>query len=479
MEKKALTCTDAWNKCLKIIKDNLPNDSAYDTWFKPCVAKDIKGYMLTISVPSPYFYEYLEANYIDLLSFALRAVLGKNAELQYHVQVINKVSSVTYPTNPGIHVKNPPVPFPNENTTQLNPFIIPGLQQMEIDPQLNPDKTFSNFVESDCNRFARSAGLAIAENPGKGTFNPMFVFGGSGLGKTHLIQAIGLEIKQKFPEKIVLYITASLFQNQYVDAQIYRNKLIDFLNFYQMIDVLIIDDIHEFAGREGTQNAFFQIFNHLHQSGKQLILTSDRSPVDLSGLTERLLTRFKWGLTAELQAPDFETRKAILKKRIYNDGIEMSDEIVEYIASKVTTNIRELEGVFTSLHAESVFNTTKSKKVITVEMAMNIIDRLVNSSKREISIDKIKRTVCDYFGLSLDAIYSKVRKREIVQARQIAMFFARNLTKHSLAQIGAEVGGKDHATVLHSCKTVEDLYETDKTYKQHVIEIEKRIKNSL
>jgi chromosomal replication initiator protein len=479
MEKKSLNYTEVWNKCLKIIKDNLSNDLTYDTWFKPIVASELQGAMLTISVPSPYFYEYLEANYIDLLSFALRTVLGKNAELQYNVQIINKISTVTYPTNPGIHVKNPPIPFPNENTTQINPFIIPGLQQMEIDPQLNPDKTFSNFVESDCNRLARSTGLAIAKNPGKGAFNPMFVFGGSGLGKTHLIQAIGLEIKRKFPEKIVLYITASLFQNQYVDAQIYKNKLIDFLNFYQMIDVLIIDDIHEFAGREGTQNAFFQIFNHLHQMGKQLILTSDRSPVDLSGLAERLLTRFKWGLTAELQAPDFETRKAILKKRIYNDGIEMSDEIVEYIASKVTTNIRELEGVFTSLHAESVYNTTKSKKVITIEMAMNIIDRLVNSSKREISIEKIKRTVCDYFGLSLDAIYSKVRKREIVQARQIAMYFARNMTKHSLVQIGSEIGGKDHATVLHSCKTVEDLYETDKTYRQHIMEIEKRIKNSL
>ncbi|MDR2651900.1 MAG: chromosomal replication initiator protein DnaA [Prevotellaceae bacterium] len=476
MEKK---CTEIWGKCLRIIKDNMANDLAYDTWFKPCSALELKGSMLTISVPSPYFYEHLEANYIDLISFALRAVLGKGAELQYKVQVINKVSTVTYPTNPGIHVKNPPMPFPNENINQLNPFIIPGLQKMEIDPQLNSDKTFSNFVESDCNLLARSAGLAIAKNPGKGAFNPMFIFGGSGLGKTHLVQAIGLEIKQNFPEKIVLYVTASLFQNQYVDAQIYKNKFTDFLNFYQMMDVLIIDDIQEFAGREGTQNAFFQIFNHLHQSGKQLILTSDRSPVDLLGLAERLLTRFKWGLTAELHAPDFETRKAILKKKMYNDGIEISDEIIEYIASKVTTNIRELEGVFTTLNANSLYSTTKSKKVVTIEMAMNIIDSLVNSSKREISIDKIKRTVCDYFGLSLDAIYSKVRKREIVQARQIAMYFSRNMTKHSLTSIGTEIGGKDHATVLHACKTVEDLYATDKTFKQHIIEIEKRINNSI
>ncbi|MDR1984887.1 MAG: chromosomal replication initiator protein DnaA [Prevotellaceae bacterium] len=477
MEKKSFNCMDVWDKCLKIIKDNLSNDLAYDTWFKPIVALDLKGSMLTISVPSPYFYEHLEGNYIDLLSFALRRVLGKDAELQYDVQVVEE-SSVKYPTNPAVYVKNPSMPFPNENTKQLNPFIIPGLKQMEIDPQLNPNKTFNNFIESDCNRLARSAGLAITENPGKTAFNPMFVFGGSGLGKTHLVQAIGLEIKRKFPEKIVLYVTASLFQNQYIDAQIYRNKLIDFLNFYQMMDVLIIDDIQEFAGREGTQNTFFQIFNHLHQSGKQLILTSDRAPVDLSGLNERLLTRFKWGLTTELQTPDFEARKTILKKKIYNEGIEISDEIVEYIATKVTSNIRELEGVLISLLAQSTY-TAKPLKMITMEMVMTIIDRLVNSTKREVSVDKIKRTVCDYFGLSLDAIYSKTRKREIVQARQIAMYFSRSMTKYALATIGAEIGGKDHATVLHACKTVEDLYATDRSFKQHMIEIEKRINNSL
>jgi chromosomal replication initiator protein len=479
MEKKSLNYTEVWDKCLKIIKDNLSNDVAYSTWFKPVYASDLKDSTLTISVPSPYFYEYLEANYIDLLSFALHAVLGKNAELQYNVQIVNKGSTITYPTNPTVQVKNPPIPFPNQNTKHLNPFIIPGLKQMEIDPQLNPVKTFNNFIESDCNRLARSAGLAITENPGKMAFNPMFVFGGSGLGKTHLAQAIGLEIKHKFPEKIVLYVAANLFQQQYIEAQIYKNKLNDFLNFYQMMDVLIIDDIHEFAGRDGTQNTFFQIFNHLHQSGKQLILTSDRSPVDLSGLSERLLTRFKWGLTAELQAPNLEARKAILKKKIYNEGMEMSDEVIDYIATKVTTNIRELEGVLISLLAESIYATTDAKKNITMEMTINTIDRLVNSTKREISIDKIKRIVCEYFGLSIDAIHSKVRKREIVQARQIAMYFSRSMTKHSLVVIGGEIGGKDHATVLHACKTVDDLYDTDKSFKQHVTEIEKRLNNSL
>ena len=476
MEKESLTCKNVWDKCLKIIKDNLSNDLAYNTWFKPIAASNLRGSLLTISVPSSYFYEHLEGNYIDLLSFALRMVLGKNAELEYNVQVSNE-STVTYPQNPQVHVKNPEMPFPNENAKQLNPFVIPGLQKMEIDPQLHPEKTFNNFIESDCNRLARSAGMAITDNPGKNAFNPMFVFGGSGLGKTHLAQAIGLEIKRKFPEKIVLYVTASLFQNQYIDAQIFKNKLVDFLNFYQMLDVLIIDDIQEFAGREGTQSTFFQIFNHLHQSEKQLILTSDRAPVDLSGLNERLLTRFKWGLTTELQTPDFEARKAILKKKAYNEGVKVDDEILDYIASKVTTNIRELEGVLISLLAQSTL--FRDSRPITIELATQVIERLVNSTKREVSIDKIKHTVCGHFGLSLDAIQSKTRKREIVQARQIAMYFARTKTKLALATIGAEIGGKDHATVLHACKTVEDLYETDKTFRQHVIDIEKKINNSL
>lgn len=476
MEKELLTCKNVWDKCLKIIKDNLSNDLAYDTWFKPIVASSLKGSLLTISVPSSYFYEHLEGNYIDLLSFALRTVLGKNAELEYNVQVSSE-TMVTYPQNPQVYVKNPAIPFPKENAKQLNPFVIPGLQKMEINPQLNPDKTFNNFIESDCNRLVRSAGLAIAENPGKTPFNPIFVFGGSGLGKTHLAHAIGLEIKRKFPEKIVLYVTANLFQNQYIDAAIFKDKLVDFLNFYQMLDVLIIDDIQEFAGRDGTQGIFYQIFNHLHQLGKQLVLTSDRAPIDLLGLNERLLTRFKWGLTAELQAPDFEARKAILKKKIYNEGIEISDEIIEFIASKVTTNIRELEGVLISLLAQSTL--PKHSNPITIEMAVQVIERLVNSTKREISMDKIKHTVCGHFGLSLDAIQSKTRKREIVQARQIAMYFARNMTKHALAMIGAAIGGKDHATVLHACKTVEDLYDTDKTFRQHIVEIEKQINSSL
>jgi len=318
---------------------------------------------------------------------------------------------------------------------------------------------------------ARSAGFAVANNPGKTAFNPLFLYGASGLGKSHLAQAIGIEVKERFSEKVVLYVNGNKFHTQFVEA-ILNNNRNDFVHFYQMIDVLIIDDVHEFAGKEKTQDIFFHIFNHLHQNSKQLILTSDKSPVDLQGMEQRLLSRFKWGLSADLQVPDYETRIAILKQKIYNDGIELSNEVVEYLASHISTNIRELEGALISLLAQSTLN----RKEITLDLARKMIDRLVKNTKRELSIDYIQKAVCDYFNMPHDIINSKTRKREIVQARQIAMYFAKNLTKSSLATIGSQIGGKDHATVLHACKTVNNLIDTDKRFRGYIDEIEKKLK---
>jgi chromosomal replication initiator protein len=387
-------------------------------------------------------------------------------------------STITYPHQSRPELKNKTVPFPNNHAEKgsiANPFVIPGLKQLQIDPQLNPDYHFDNFIEGECNRLARSAGLTIAANPGKTAFNPLFIYGNSGLGKTHLAQAIGIKVKELFPEKIVLYVNANRFQTQYMDTVNVKNKYADFLHFYQMIDVLILDDVHEFAGKEGTQNVFFHIFNHLHQSGKQLILTSDKPPVELAGLEQRLLSRFKWGLSAELQVPDYETRKAILHDKIYNDGLELSENIVEYIAGKISTNIRELEGALVSLLAQATLN----KKAITIELAETMTDKLVNNAQREISITEIQKAVCSYFCLTLENMLSKGKKREIVQARQIAMYLSRSLTKSSLSTIGAQIGGKDHATVLHSYKTVCNLMDTDKHFKQHVQAIEKKLKSTL
>ncbi len=469
---------EVWSRCLKIIKDNVPSIS-YRTWFEPIVPLKLEKNILTIQVPSPFFYEYLEEQYIDILRRVLRKELGFEAKLEYSVIMENngyassKPYSVKLPARNQKELKNKPVsvPIDTEGTTIKNPFIIPGLKKLNIDPMLNPENSFTNFVEGDCNRLARSAGFAVASNPGGTAFNPLLIYGESGLGKTHLAQAIGIQVKEKFTEKTVLYVNANKFQTQFVDS-IRNNNKNDFIHFYQMIDVLVIDDVHEFAGKEKTQDAFFHIFNHLHQSGKQLILTSDKPPVELQGLEQRLLSRFKWGLSADLQIPDFVTRIAILKQKTYKDGIDLPEDVIEYIATHITDNIRELEGALISLLAQSTLN----KKEITLDLAKDMIDKLIKNTKREISIDYIQKVVCNYFNIPVEQIQSKTRKREIVQARQVAMFFSKSLTKASLATIGSQIGGKDHATVLHACKTVNNLIDTDKRFRIQIDEIEKKLK---
>jgi chromosomal replication initiator protein len=469
---------EVWSNCLKIIKDNVPSIS-FRTWFEPIVPLRLENKILTIQVPSPFFYEYLEEKYIDIISKTLRKELGYEAKLEYSIvmenpgQSASKLYTIKLPAKNQIEIKNNPVSVPinvEENTIR-NPFIFPGIKKMNIDPRLNAEYSFDNFVEGECNRLARSAGFAVANNPGGTAFNPLLIYGDSGLGKTHLAQAIGIEIKDKFQDKTVLYVPANRFQTQFVEA-IRNNTKNDFLHFYQMIDVLVIDDVHEFAGKEKTQDIFFHIFNHLHQSGKQLILTCDKPPVELQGLEQRLLSRFKWGLSADLQIPDYETRVAILKQKTYKDGITLPDDVVEYIATHITDNVRELEGALISLLAQSTLN----KKEITLNLAKEMIDKLIKNTKREVSIDYIQKVVCNYFDVPVDSLQSKTRKREIVQARQVAMYFSKNLTKSSLATIGSQIGGKDHATVLHACKTVNNLVETDKQFKGQIEEIEKKLK---
>lgn len=476
----ALTTLDhvkTWENCLHIIKDNVPSIS-FRTWFEPIVPMKLEGNILTIQVPSPFFFEYLEEQYIDILKKTLRKELGTGAKLEYSVVVDNnqntsKPYTVKLPTNNNKNLKNRPLsaPVSQEEKTIKNPFVIPGIQKLHIDPQLKRDNTFDNFVEGECNRLARSAAYAVAQNPGGTAFNPLMLYGDSGLGKTHLAQAIGIEAKERFPEKIVLYVNANKFQTQFAEATRNNNRN-DFLHFYQMIDILIIDDVQEFAGKEKTQETFFHIFNHLHQTGKQLILTSDKPPIELKGLEQRLLSRFKWGLTADLMVPDFDTRMQILKNKIYKDGIDIPEEVLEYIASNITTNVRELEGALISLLAQATLN----KKEINLDLAIKMVNKLVKNTKREISIDLISKVVTDYFGMASDALQAKTRKREIVQARQIAMYFSKSMTKSSLASIGSQIGGKDHATVLHACKTVSNLKDTDKNFRVYIDEIERKLK---
>jgi chromosomal replication initiator protein len=467
-----------WDSCLRIIKDNVPSIS-YRTWFEPIVPLKLENNILTIQVPSPFFYEYLEEQYIDILRKTLRKELGTGAKLEYNVVVDNNNSvnskpyTIKLPTNQNNNLKNKPVSalVPTDGSGFRNPFVIPGIQKIQIDSQLKSDNTFDNFIEGECNRLARSAGYAVAQKPGGTAFNPLMLYGNSGLGKTHLAQAIGIEVKERYPDKIVLYVNANKFFIQFSEAT-RNNSRNDFLHFYQMIDVLIIDDVQEFAGKEKTQETFFHIFNHLHQSGKQLILTSDKSPIELKGMEQRLLSRFKWGLTADLQVPDFETRMNILRKKIYKDGIIISEEVLEYLASHISSNVRELEGALISLLAQATLN----KKEITLDLAIKMINKLVNNTKRELTIDYISKVVSDYFCIPVDSLSVKTRKREIVQARQIAMYFSKNLTQSSLASIGSQIGGKDHATVLHACRTVTNLKEIDKNFRLSIDEIENKLK---
>jgi len=466
---------EIWNNCLTVIRNNVSHQN-FKIWFEPILPVSIKENILTIQVPSQFFYEWLEENYITLLKKTIKKELGKEGKLEYHIVLENSSKSKPYvskiPSSNQKDIQNNPVSIPiNLNTNKIrNPFIIPGLQKININPQLNKSYTFDAFVEGECNRLARSAGYAVAQNPGGTSFNPLFIYGSGGLGKTHLANAIGIEAKNLDPEKTVLYVSADKFQTQFIDA-IMDNKKNDFVHFYQSIDLLIIDDVQFLSGKEKTQDVFFHIFNHLHQNGKQIILTSDKAPVDIIGMEQRLLSRFKWGLSADLQAPGLETRLAILRKKIKKDGIEISNEVIEYIAYSITTNVRELEGALISLLAQASLN----KKDITIDLARNMLDKFVRNTVREVSIDYIQKVICDYFDIPIEIMKSKTRKREIVQCRQLAMYFAKQLTKNSLAMIGKHCGNKDHATVLHACKTVNNLADTDKRFKGYISDIEKRL----
>jgi chromosomal replication initiator protein len=470
------TAQSVWNSCLAFIKDNI-TPQAYKTWFEPIQAVKLTDKALSIQVPSKFFYEWLEEHYVKLLKVSLNRALGDQAKLVYVIRMENTYGNkqpftekIPSTQRSNVASQEVDVPVKNRNPELKNPFIIPGIRNVKIESQLNPNYSFENFLEGDSNRLARSAGLAVANKPGGTSFNPLLIFGGVGLGKTHLAHSIGIEIKDKYPEKTVLYISAEKFTQQYIES-VKKNNRNDFIHFYQIIDVLIVDDIQLLSGKAGTQDVFFHIFNHLHQNGKQVILTSDKAPVDMQDIEQRLLSRFKWGLSAELQHPDFETRISIIQNKLYRDGVDMPDEIMEFLANNIKTNIRELEGAIISLIAHSSFN----KKDITLDLAKKIVDNYVKNTKREVSIDYIQKVVSDYFQMDVETLQSKTRKRHIVQARQLAMFFAKKFTKASLASIGSQIGKRDHATVLHACKTVDNLASTDKQFNKFVEDINKKL----
>ena len=458
-----------WNNCLNFIQSNI-DPKQFAVWFKPIRPASLVDSTLTLEVPSEFFREYIEDAYLEILKAALKKELGVGAKLVYVVNSVQKQPNLVYPAAHGNTPVNKTISVETYNkTANPGPFVFPGIQRVQVNPQLNPVYCFENLIIGECNKMGFTAGESISAAPGKTAFNPLFLFGGPGLGKTHLAQAIGIAIKKKYPELVVLYVPANRFKTQYMDAVNVKNKLTDFLAFYQKMDVLIMDDIQDLMG-PGTQNAFFNIFNHLHQSGKQLIFTSDRAPADLENFEVRLLSRLKWGLSVELQKPDYQTRLDMLKARAFREGVKLGDDVLEFLASRIKSNFRELEGALISLIA----NATLAHKEITVQLAEQITEKIVGEEQNDVTIDKVQRVVCDYFNITRDDLLSKTRKRQIVQARQIAMYMSRNLISNcSLSTIGAEIGGKDHATVLHACTTVGDLMSTDKTFKQYVTDIEK------
>lgn len=455
-----------WEKCLKMIKDNIAIES-FNTWFLPIKPLQLEGKALTLLLPSHFFHEVLEQNYVLLLNKILRHYLGPDAKLFYQVLVDGQDENSKLLLSSSPHENksqnNPSLNITPQQAKGLNPFVIPGLQKMTIQSQLNPNYTFNNYIEGDCNRLARTAGIAVATKPGQTAFNPLFIYGGVALGKTHLVHAIGNEVKKIHPNKVVHYVPCEQFMSQFVTS-LRSNQINDFIAFYQLIDVFIIDDIQFLAGKDKMQETFFTIFNHLHQNQKQIILTADMPPRDIKGIEDRLLSRFKWGLNADLYMPDTETRIAILKSKMEREGIELPDEIIEHIAYHINTNIRDLEGCLIGIIARSSF----TKKEIDLTLVQNVIKDFIKSVSKDLTIDTICQVVAEYFKLKPENLKEKSRKREIVQARQLAMFFTKELTDASLKSIGMYFEGKDHSTVIHAIRTVKDLYDTSKQFRKYV-----------
>lgn len=473
----------AWEQCLEIIKDNISYQK-YKSWFEPIEPVKVEGDTLTIEVPSQFWYEWLEEHYYGMLRSTLSKVLGKDGKLEYSV-VLEKSDNDA--ENKSVRLPQQPMPPEDKQPQDVNsysehspgkienPFVIPGIQNAKIDSNLNSNYVFDRYIEGDCNRLARSAAMAIAENPGSNSFNPFFIYGGTGLGKTHLIQSIGNKIKKEYGDELaVLYISSESFTNEFVQS-IRKNRANEFTMFYRQIDVLIVDDIQFFSEKEKTQEEFFHIFNALHQDGKQIILSSDRAPREIPDIEDRLISRFSWGLSADLQIPEYETRYAILERKANDNGIELSHDVIEFVAHNFKSNVRDLEGAIIKLLA---FASLQHVDDINPQMAKRVLKDMIQESHSSISIDEIQNYVCEYFGIDTNKVREKTRKQEIVEARQIAMYLAKQFTDSSLKTIGLHFGGRDHSTVIHAISTVEERMQTTAKHERVVEELHQKIEMS-
>ncbi len=458
-----------WDNCLALIRENV-SEQHYNTWFKPIVFESYKPATKTllVRVPSTFFYEYLEANFVDLLSKVLHQNFGEGIRLTYRVVVVKDAPGGTTP-----------LPLDKEDASDISPKLrdpeqnagAQEAQTEDIETQLDPKLTFNNYMEGESNKLPRSVGLSIAEHPNTTQFNPMFIYGPSGSGKTHLVNAIGVKAKQMYPQKRVLYVSARLFQTQYTDA-ILHNSSNDFINFYQSIDILIVDDIQDWAGKAKTLNTFFHIFNHLFRNGKRIILASDRPPVDLQDVPDRLLTRFSCGLVAELEKPNIQLCVDILSNKIRRDGLKISKDVITFIAQTCNGSVRDLQGAINGLLAYSIVYNSN----IDIRLAERVIKRAVKVDDKPLTIDDIVEKVCTHYNVTTAAVNSKSRKREYVVARQVTMYLAQKYTKMPASRIGKLVGNRDHSTVIHSCSKVEDRLKIDHEFSDEIMSIENSFK---
>lgn len=451
--------TNKWRECQRILSENL-TQSAYQTWFAPIVPVSFEDQTLVLRVKSQFIAEYIEENYVQLLSRVIFRVFGIGTRLEYRALIDSASGAGSTIPSEGLNIEQ------IKKQQELQSDLADSAPAVDFDSQLNKAYTFESFVLGEPNKLARTAGIAIAKQPGYTAFNPLFIYGGSGVGKTHLANAIGNQTRLLHPEKKVLYVSANTFKLQYQDASL-NKRIPDFLNFYQSVDVLIVDDIQYFAGLDKTQDTFFHIFNYLQQSHKQLILTCDRAPIELKDIQDRLLTRFKWGLLALIEQPDLALRRDILVSKMHKEGITLSDEIIDYIATKVTTSVRDLEGILASLMAYSTLTDAQ----VDMDLTQQVVSRIVSVQPKVVDIPDIVGAVCENFNIPSKMILGATRSKEVAEARKVAMYLAKKLTDHSLKEIGAGIGRRDHATVIHSLNCVSKQLDENESLRKRIAQI--------
>ena len=457
------TATDVrgvWLECMKIIHARV-NNLSYKTWFEPVTPISLNGSNLLLKVPSQFFHDWLEEHYSTVVAESVRSILGDDVQVEYTISEEDITESEPQFYRP---------PQPGQSTPQSTRLTNQRTTSLPFETNLNARYTFDNFIKGDSNQFARAAAYAVANNPAGTSFNPLVVYGGVGLGKTHLIQAIGNFARAIGKAERVLYASSERFTVDFVDS-IQKDRANEFSNFYRSMDILIVDDIQFFAGKEKTQDNFFHTFNALHQAGKQIVLSSDRPPKELKGVDDRLISRFTWGLTVDVQPPDLETRIAILRKKSEDDGIHMPDDVIEFVAANVTSNIRELEGSLISILAKASLNN----RDVTVELAKEVVRSLAVSRKTSVTVEDIQKIVADVFDVSEEQLRAKTRKQEVVIARQTAMYLTKEMTQLPLKTIGSHFGGRDHSTVIYACQIIGDLLSTDERFRERYDRIKKRI----